>query len=79
MSTSCFPKDGGLIIPVTLISNTANDGSEVVNVPAGTHHYSKGDGRSCQQRVFDVNNANITIVANPATFNLSLLPSQATV
>ena len=71
--------DGGLTYPVTLISNTANDGSEVVNVPLGPTTTARVMVKAANNVFFDVNNANITIVANPATFNLSLLPSQATV
>jgi len=71
--------DGGLTYPVTLITNTANDGSEVVNVPLGPTTTARVMVKAANNVFFDVNNANITIVANPATFNLSLLPSQATV
>ena len=68
--------DGGLTYPVTLISNTANDGTEVVNVPLGTSTTARVMVKAANNVFFDVNNANITIVANPATFNVGLSPTQ---
>lgn len=68
--------DGGLTYPVTLATSTANDGSETVTLPLGTSTTARFMVRAANNVFYDVNNANITIIANPATFNLSLEPGE---
>ena len=68
--------DGGLTYPVTLATSTANDGSETVTLPLGTSTTARIMVRAANNVFYDVNNANITIIANPATFNVSLSPTQ---
>ncbi|MBK7008507.1 MAG: propanediol utilization protein [Saprospiraceae bacterium] len=68
--------DGGLTYPVTLATGTANDGTETVTLPLGTSTTARIMVRAANNVFYDVNNANITIIANPATFNLSLEPGE---
>lgn len=71
--------DGGLTYPVTLISNTPNDGTETITVPLGTSTTARVMVRAANNIFFDVNNANITILANPATFNIGLQTTESVV
>jgi subtilisin-like proprotein convertase family protein len=53
--------DGGLTYPVTLVSNTPNDGSHSVNVPAGTSTTARVLVRCTDNVFFDISNTNFTI------------------
>lgn len=54
--------DGGLTFPFTLVSNTANDGSEVVTLPAGvTTTTARIMIESVGNIFFDINDNNFTI------------------
>ncbi|MBK8701734.1 MAG: proprotein convertase P-domain-containing protein [Saprospiraceae bacterium] len=68
--------DGGLTYPVTLVSGTPNDGNETITVPLGTSTSARFMVKGANNVFFDVNNANITILANPATFNLLAEPAE---
>lgn len=68
--------DGGNTYPITLLSSTPNDGSQVITVPVGSATTTgrvmvKGTGNV----FYDINNTNIIIEASQATFNLGLNPS----
>jgi hypothetical protein len=68
--------DGGNTYPITLLSNTPNDGSQTISVPLGSSTTTgrimvKGSGNV----FYDINNTNITIQPSLATFNLSLNPA----
>ncbi len=69
-------QDGGNTYPITLVSSTPNDGSQVVNIPIGS---ATSTGRimvKANGNVFyDINNTNIVIQASQSTFNLTLNPS----
>ena len=70
--------DGGNTFPVTLANFTANDGTETVIVPMGTTTVGRIMIKASNNIFYDINNSNITITANPTTFNLQLNPTAST-
>ena len=62
--------DGGNTFPLTLISTTPNDGSEVVTVPDGTTTAARIMVKAVSNIYFDINNANIIIVLLALLLNL---------
>jgi subtilisin-like proprotein convertase family protein len=53
--------NGGQTYPVTLLSNTPNDGSQSINVPAGTTTTARVMVRCTDNVFFDISNTNFTI------------------
>lgn len=72
-----FSTDGGLTYPYTLLSNTANDGSEIITVP----NLSTQTGRIRLQPVnnifFNINAANITISSTCAAEGATITPTDS--
>ncbi|MBK7410859.1 MAG: hypothetical protein IPJ40_24040 [Saprospirales bacterium] len=68
--------DGGYTYPVTLATNTANDGSEVINVPYNPTTTARVMVRGSNNIFFDISNQNFTITAPQQTFFLALAPPQ---
>ncbi|MGE5354756.1 MAG: reprolysin-like metallopeptidase [Deltaproteobacteria bacterium] len=64
--------DGGSTFPVTLISSTANDGSEDITVPEGLTSSARIMVKSIGNVFFDINDINIVIEEGVPTFDLSL-------
>jgi len=58
--------DGGSTYPTTLASNTPNDGSQTINVPAGTTNTARVMVRCSGNVFFDISNTNFTIDAATA-------------
>lgn len=62
-----FSADGGLTFPTTLVSSTANDGSETITVPNVSTTQGRikveGDGNI----FFDMSDVNFTVVAGPTS------------
>ncbi|MCB9285475.1 MAG: T9SS type A sorting domain-containing protein [Lewinellaceae bacterium] len=68
--------DGGYTYPVTLATGTANDGSEVINVPYNPTTTARIMVRGTNNIFFDISNQNFTITAPLQTFSISLQPPQ---
>jgi hypothetical protein len=71
--------DGGTTFPTTLISNTPNDGSEIINLPLVSTSTARIKVEAADNIFFDISNTNFTITtatgilnqeAKPITFNL---------
>ncbi|WP_367391522.1 reprolysin-like metallopeptidase [Lewinella sp. LCG006] len=58
--------DGGNTYPTTLAINTPNDGSQTINVPAGTTNTARVMVRCSGNVFFDISNTNFTIDAATA-------------
>ena len=72
--------DGGTTFPTTLISNTPNDGAEVVNLPVVSTTTARIKVEAADNIFFDISNTNFTITtvsgitnqgSEPLTFRLS--------
>ena len=72
--------DGGNTFPITLISNTPNDGSQVVNLPMVSTTTARIKVEAADNIFFDISNTNFTITtvsgisnqgSEPYTFKLS--------
>lgn len=63
--------DGGYTWPVTLASNTANDGTEAITVPNQPSTTVRIKVESIGNIFFDINNANITITPSANGFALN--------
>ncbi|KXK06343.1 MAG: M12 family metallo-peptidase [Ignavibacteriaceae bacterium] len=57
--------DGGLTYPLTLAANTANDGSEVVNLPNISTNQARVMVEAVDNIFFDISNVNFTISSGP--------------
>jgi hypothetical protein len=55
--------DGGLTYPVVLVSNTPNDGSQVITVPSNQSSTCRVKVESVGNIFYDISNANFTITA----------------
>jgi subtilisin-like proprotein convertase family protein len=66
--------DGGYTYPITLVSNTPNDGSQAITVPYNPTTTARIMVRGSNNIFFDISNANFQISAPLQTFALSLLP-----
>jgi len=67
--------DGGNTFPITLISSTPNDGSENIVLPLGTSTTARIKVAAINNIYFDINDINISILANVPTFELNFNPS----
>ena len=67
--------DGGITYPVTLLSNTPNDGSATVTLPAGTTTEGRVMVKASNNIFFDINNQDISIEAGLPNYLLSLNPN----
>lgn len=67
--------DGGNTFPVTLVNSTANDGSENIVLPIGTSTTARIKVAAINNIYFDINDINISILANVPTFELSFNPA----
>lgn len=63
--------DGGLSYPVTLLSNTTNDGSQLINVPSGTTTTARVMVRCADNVFFDISNTDF-IIDNAAAPNYTI-------
>ncbi|NND06413.1 MAG: hypothetical protein HKN87_08530 [Saprospiraceae bacterium] len=74
--------DGGLTYPYTLVSNTANDGSTSVSIPAGVQNTSEArimveSATSTCVVFFDISNANFTISSDCLAATSSICPANS--
>jgi hypothetical protein len=69
--------DGGNTFPIVLASSTANDGSEVIAVPATTGTTNRIKVEAVGNIFFDISNTNFTIGAAPACGDPSGLTASA--
>ncbi|MET0635033.1 MAG: reprolysin-like metallopeptidase [Chitinophagaceae bacterium] len=67
-------RDGGQTFPVTLISATANDGSEQVVIPAGVTTTARIKIQAVGNIFFDINDANFTIKVPPCAPQITSAP-----
>ncbi len=67
--------DGGNTFPVTLVNSTTNDGSESIVLPLGTTTTARIKVAAINNIYFDVNDINISILANVPTFELAFNPA----
>ncbi len=58
-----YSTDGGLSFPTVLIASTANDGSQVVTIPAGITTTARFKVEAIGQPFFDISHANHTVTA----------------
>lgn len=70
--------NGGMTYPIVLSLNEPNDGSATVIIPPGTTTTGRVMVKASNNIFFDINNANITIIANLPNFTISLNPSTVT-
>jgi len=63
--------DGGLTFPITIIASTPNDGSENIIVPGSPTTLARIRVRAVGNIFFDINNANVTIVASVPEFDFN--------
>jgi hypothetical protein len=71
--------DGGLTYPTVLLANTANDGSEVVTLPATTSTTARIMIEAADNYFFDISNANFSIVAPVVPVITTLNPTSGPV
>jgi len=64
-----FSTDGGVTFPTVLAASTANDGSEAVALPSSLTTQGRIKVEAIGNIFFDINNANITLVAPPVGFS----------
>lgn len=72
--------DGGLTYPITVLANTANDGTEVVTIPNNQTTQARIRVQCANNVFFDISNNNFTITAatNP-DFSIAVTPSTQSV
>ncbi len=63
--------DGGFTWPITLATNTANDGSEVVTIPNNPTTTARVKVESVGNIFFDISNSNFTITTPPSGFSFN--------
>ncbi len=66
-----FSTDGGYTYPITLATNVLNNGTAVITVPSTITTTGRVMVRGAGNIFYDINNANITIVAAPAATPVS--------
>jgi len=66
--------DGGNTYPVTVLSATPNDGTQIITVPSGTSTQARVMIRGTNHIFYDINNTNITINPEPASFTITASP-----
>jgi hypothetical protein len=64
-----FSTDGGVTFPTVLAASTPNDGSEAINLPSALTTTGRIKVEAIGNIFFDINNANITLVAPPVGFS----------
>ena len=62
--------DGGFTYPITILSSTANDGSEVITVPANITTTARVKVQAVGNIFFDISNTNFTIQAGSAVLSV---------
>jgi hypothetical protein len=68
--------DGGYTYPITLLSGTANDGSELITVPYNLTTSARIMVRGANNIFFDISDQNFEIKAPEQTFTMALQPPQ---
>ncbi len=63
-----FSTDGGVTFPFVLAASTANDGTEMVNLPGTTTTTGRVKVEAIGNVFFDINNASITLTVPPVGF-----------
>ena len=66
-----YSNDGGLTFPTVLSANTANDGSESVNIPTGATTTARIKIESIGNIFFDISNTNFTVTVPPNSFTFN--------
>ncbi len=66
-----FSTDGGYTYPITLATNVANNGTAVITAPSVTTTTGRIMVRGAGNIFYDINNANLTIVAGPTALPVS--------
>ncbi|MEP7141244.1 MAG: reprolysin-like metallopeptidase [Ferruginibacter sp.] len=72
-----FSTDGGITYPYTLVSNTANDGSEIITVPNLSTQAGRIKVQAVNNIFFNINAANITIVSTCAANGTTITPADS--
>ncbi|MBP6680215.1 MAG: proprotein convertase P-domain-containing protein [Saprospiraceae bacterium] len=70
--------NGGMTYPIALSLNEPNDGTATVSIPPGTTTTGRIMVKASNNIFFDINNANITIIAGLPNFTIALNPSTVT-
>ena len=70
--------NGGMTYPIVLSLNETNDGTATITLPPGTTSMGRIMVKASNNIFFDINNANITIIAGLPNFTISLSPSTVT-
>ncbi len=71
--------DGGLTYPITLVSNTPNDGSQSLTIPNNPSSQARVMVRGAGNIFFDISNTNFTISAPANGFTVDVSPNSQSV
>lgn len=63
-----YSNDGGITFPTVLAASTANDGTEVLTIPAGATTTARIKVESIGNIFFDISNTNFTVTVPPNDF-----------
>jgi Metallo-peptidase family M12B Reprolysin-like/Secretion system C-terminal sorting domain len=70
-----FSNDGGLTFPTVILASTANDGSELVSMPAITTTLGRVKVEAIGNIFFDISNTNFTLTAPVSDFAFGAAPT----